>query len=338
MLGPMDALVLAGGMGTRLRPLTAARPKPLVQFMGEPYAAGLLRRLVAAGADRATFLVGRESDPWTPLAALGAQVGIAVEVTTEEEPLDTAGAVRRLLAGRRDATAGDVLVCNGDILTDVDLAAVVAAHRAAGATATLVLTRVEDTSAFGVVVTDGAGRVERFVEKPEPGAIPQRTVNAGTYVLAADAFDAFPGDGPLSFERTVFPGLLNAGRHLLGIVSDAYWADLGTPARYLAGTRAVLDGSCRWPVAEGFASVAPTVLVHETAQVAADADLGPHVVVGAGCTVGAGATVRGSVLHDDVRVGAGARVFSAILGHGASVAAGVEVGPDIVLGEHEHAA
>lgn len=331
----MDAVVLAGGRGTRLRPLTATRPKPLVPFMGEPYAAGLLRRLVAAGAGRATFLVGQDAAPWAPLAALGEQVGIAVDVATEEEPLDTAGAARRLLAAR---TGGDVLVCNGDILTDVDLAGVVAAHRAAGAAATIVLTRVEDTSAFGVVVTDDAGRVRRFVEKPAPGTIAHDTVNAGTYVLAADVFDAFPGDGPLSFERAVFPGLLDAGRHLLGVPSDAHWADLGTPARYLAGTRAVLDGSCDWPVGEGYASVAPTALVHQSALVARDAELGPHVVVGAGCQIGSGAVLRDAVLHDGVRIGSGARVVSSILARGACVPDGLEVGPDAVLGEDEHAA
>ena len=331
----MHAAVLAGGKGTRLHPLTAHRPKPLVPFVGEPYAAGLLRRLAAAGARRVTFLVGAEAQPWAPLAALGERVGIAVDVRTEEVPLDTAGAVRRLLTSRQPEDDAGLLVCNGDILTDVDLRAVVAAHHSAGATATLVLTRVEDTSAFGVVVTDETGRVERFVEKPAPGTLPQDTVNAGTYVLAPDVFDAFPGDGPISFERSVFPGLLEAGRHLLGIPSDAHWADLGTPARYLAGTRAVLDGTCHWPVGEGFASVAPTVLVHAGAKVAPDAELGPHVIVGAGCRVESGAVLRDAVLHEDVRVGAGAHVVSSILARGASVAAGVELGPDAILGEDE---
>jgi len=326
----MDAVILAGGRGTRQRPLTDTLPKPLVPFMGEPYAAGLLRRLQSVGVRRATFLVGRDATPWAPLDALGEAVGIAVDVATEEQPLDTAGAARRLFTGG-DRRSGPVLVCNGDILTDLDLAALLGAHRAAGATATIALTRVEDTSAFGVVVCDAAGRVERFVEKPAPGTVPDDTVNAGTYVLSPDAFDPFPGDGPLSFERAVFPGLLESGATVLGDASDAHWADLGTPARYLAGHRAVLDGRCVWPVAPGMGPVAPLASAHRSARLAADARIGPGTVIGEDCEVGAGATLTDAVLHPGAVVGADARVTASILGPGVVVPAGAEVGPDAVL-------
>jgi mannose-1-phosphate guanylyltransferase len=323
----MEAIVLAGGKGTRLRPLTETLPKPLVPFMGEPYAAGLLRRLVGVGATRATFLVGQDAEPWSPLGPLGEKVGIDVAVLTEERPLDTGGAVRRLFA---EGIAEDALVCNGDILTDLDLADLLQAHRQNGATATLALTRVPDTSAFGVVVTDGQHRVRSFVEKPAPGTLAEDTINAGTYVLAPDCFEGFPGDGPLSFEREVFPGLVEAGRTVLGIASDAFWADLGTPARYLGGHLAVLEGRCRWPEAPGMRRIG-VALVHETADVAADARLGPGTVVGPGAVVQSGATIEHSVLHQGVRIGAGAQVASAILGPGAEVPAGATVGPDEVL-------
>jgi len=326
----MEAIVLAGGRGTRLRPLTDTLPKPLVPFMGEPYAAGLLRRLVAVGATRATFLVGQDSAPWEPLGPLGRAVGIEVDVLTEETALDTAGAARRVLAR---GVAGDVLVCNGDILTDLDLAAVLAAHRRASAAATLALTRVEDTSAFGVVVCDAQGRVERFVEKPEPGTLAADTVNAGTYVLAPDVFAGFPGDGPLSFERAVFPGLVETGAVVLGIPGDAYWADLGTPARYLAGHRAVLDGRCAWPPAPGMRVHGSSAAVHESAVVGEGVRIGPGSVVGAGCVLGAGAELEGAVLHADVLVGTGARISASILGPSCKVADGAEVGPDAVLAE-----
>lgn len=324
----MEAIVLAGGKGTRLRPLTDTRPKPLLPFMGEPYAAGLLRRLSAVGATRATFLVGQDAAPWQPLDALGREVGIGVAVLTEERPLDTAGAVRRLFAR---GMADDTLVLNGDILTDLDLAKLLAAHTAAEATATLTLTRVPDTSAFGVVVTEPDGRVRRFVEKPAPGTLDDDTINAGTYVLAPGAFGRFPGDGPLSFERQVFGELVAAGEVVLGVVSDAHWADLGTPARYLAGHLAVLEGSCRWPDAPRMRRAGASVLVHETAQVADDALLGPGTVVGEGAVVGPGARLDHAVLHEGARVGAGARVTQSILGPGSVVQDGGEVGPDRVL-------
>jgi mannose-1-phosphate guanylyltransferase len=328
----MRAVILAGGKGTRLRPLTDHRPKPLVPFLGEPYAVGLLRRLAAVGVDDATFLIGQDPAPFDVLKGPAAALGMEVLATTEEVPLDTAGAARRLLRGHD----GDpVLVCNGDVLTDLDLGALLARHVHAGAQATIALTRVEDTSSFGVVVCDAEGRVRRFVEKPPPGSLSDDTVNAGTYVLSARTFDAFPGDGPLSFERDVFPGLVEAGAVLIGFTGAAYWQDLGTPGRYLDGQRAVLDGRCHWPAGEELVARSSQVLVHVHARVAEDAVLGPDVVVGQGCEIGAGAVLRDCTLHDDVVVGAGARIERAIVGQGARIEPGALVGPVVVVADGE---
>lgn len=327
----MRALILAGGQGTRLRPLTWSLPKPLVPFCGEPYAFGLLRRLAGAGVDRAHVLVGADAVPFAPLEAFGRAIGIAVDVVTEERPLDTAGAVRRLLAPH-DADEEPVLVCNGDVLTDVDHAALLAVHRERGAAATLHLVEVDDTSAFGVVVTRADGDVVRFVEKPAPGTLDERTVNAGTYVLASDVFARFPGAGPLSFEREVFPGLLADGRRLVGHATGAYWQDLGTPERYVEGHRAVLGGRCAWPLADDVRRAEGPVLVHATADVHDGALVGPYAVVGEGCVIEAGATVRGSVLHERVRVGAGARVEGALLAADVRVDDGVELPRGTMLG------
>jgi mannose-1-phosphate guanylyltransferase len=324
----MRAVILAGGQGTRLRPLTDNRPKPLVPFMGMPYARGLLERLEGAGVDQAVFLVGQEAEPFRPLETLS--VDVRVRIVTEERPLDTAGAARRLFRGARDDDA-PTLVCNGDILTDLDYADLLRAHAAHRATATLALTRVEDTSAFGVVVTDADGTTRAFVEKPEPGTLDVDTVNAGTYVLSADAFDAFPGDGPLSFERDVFPTLLETGRTVVGVPSDAHWADLGTPRRYLDGHRAVLHGRCHWPTPLERRPLA--VAVHPTAQLDPRSRIGPNAVIGAGASVEGHATVTDSVLLEDVRVGSGAVVIGAVLGVGASVAAGAVAGPGTVLAD-----
>lgn len=323
----MRALILAGGRGTRLRPLTHLLPKPLVPFLGEPYAVGLLRRLAGFGVRRATFLVGADAGPFRALAGCD-DLGITVEVETEERALDTAGAVRRVL--RRDG--GRVLVCNGDVLTDVDVADLLARHEAAGATATLHLVPVADTSAFGVVLCDRDGRVVRFVEKPAPGTVAADTINAGTYVLEAEAFAAFPGDGPLSFERTVFPGLLDAGATLLGVRSDSYWQDLGTPARYLEGQAAVLAQRCRWPVAPGMRSTSSGALVHDTAALDPTAQVGAGAVIGADARVGAGARIERAALHERVVVGEGSTVTDAVLGFEAVVGPGVVLPPGSVLG------
>jgi mannose-1-phosphate guanylyltransferase len=316
----VHAVILAGGRGTRLRPLTDVRPKPLIPFMGAPFAVGLLHRLRDAGIDRATFLVGAAAAPWHGLIARGEALGVTVTLMTEETPLDTAGACRRLLSQTRDR--GPVLVCNGDILTDLDYAALVARHEAAGADATIHLQRVEDTASFGVVVCDAAGRVERFVEKPPPGTLAADTVNAGTYVLSPDVFEEFPGDGPLSFERTVFPGLVAAGRDVLGVPADVYWQDLGTRARYLDGHRAVLGGRCAWPLAPGLQRVTGTLIaVHESARVCTSAVLGPMAVVGARCVIGPAARIVDSVLHEAVHLGSGVCMNGAIRGSGVQIAA-----------------
>lgn len=323
----MRAVILAGGRGTRLRPLTDTRPKPLVPFMGAPYAGGLLQRLKAVGVAEAVFLVGRERAPFEPLTQLDPDV--QVRIITEERPLDTAGAARRLF--HEGGVDGPTLVCNGDILTDLDYDGLLSAHRSAQATATLALTRVDDTSAFGVIETDDEGVVQDFIEKPEPGTTTADTVNAGTYVLAPDAFEQFPGDGPLSFERAVFPGLLAAGRRLLGVASSAHWADLGTPRRYLDGHRAVVDGRCAWPTP--LQRRPHAVAVHPTAQVAPGARLGPHAVIGAGAVVADGAHVSDSVLLDGAEVGARATVTGTVLGVAARVAAGATATPGTVLGD-----
>lgn len=253
-----------------------------------------------------------------------------MSIETEEVPLDTAGACRRFLSGT--SGTGPVLVCNGDILTDLDYAALVGLHEEAKAVATIHLVPVADTTSFGVVVCDPGGRVARFVEKPPPGTVAANTINAGTYVLERDALAAFPGDGPLSFERTVFPGLVQEGGLVLGVAAGAYWQDLGTPRRYLDGHRAVLEGRCAWPVDPGLRVDPETlVAVHESARVSASATLGPMAVLGAGCVIGPAARIVDSVLHDSVNVGGGAHINGCILGRGVQIAARAVLAAGAVL-------
>lgn len=342
-----DAMIVAGGAGTRLWPLTATRPKPLVGFCGAPFLEGVLGRLAAAGVDRVFLVVGADPEPFRILDDAARTLGVRLEAVPEPEPLDTAGGVRSVV----DRVRGSFLVLNGDILTDVDLRAVLATHRAAAAAASLVLTRVSDTSTFGVCVLEGT-RIVDFVEKPPAGSLPdQDAVNAGTYVLEPDALRRFPL-GRLSFERDVFPTLAAEGEHLEGIVSDALWADLGTPARYLAGHRAALAGEVAWPVLDdlpadeagvrraGDVLVSPharlvgPVLLASGTVVEAGAEVGPDVVLAAGTRVAVGARIRDSVLGPANRVGPGAQLTSVVTGEGVRIGADARLTAGVVLGDH----
>jgi mannose-1-phosphate guanylyltransferase len=337
------ALVLAGGRGTRLLPLTARTPKPMLPFCGASLLAGMVLRLVPHGIRHVVLVVGRDAAPFATVAGEVGAAGVSVEVVTESEPLDTAGGARLALRGRDRP----VLVLNGDVLTDLDVGALLARHAAEQADATLALTRVEDTSAYGVCLLDGV-RITGFVEKPPAGTLPGHdTVNAGTYVLGPGVLDAFP-DGPLSFERTVFPALVASGRRVVGHVADGVWSDLGTPARLLAGQRTVLGGGMPWPalaavpdggagvrIAPGAAVAADAVLdgpvlVGPGARVAAGARVGPDVTLGAGVEVGPGARVRDAMVGPGTRIGAGATVVRALLGADVVVAAGA-VTPELAV-------
>lgn len=342
----LDAVIVAGGRGTRLQPLTHDTPKPLVEFCGEPFLTGVLRRLAAAGVQRVLLVVGAETEPFEVLRPTAAALGLELEAVPEPEPLDTAGGVRSVAERLRAPT----LVCNGDILTDIDLPALVAHHAERGATATISLTRVQDTSSYGVCVREGT-RITDFVEKPAPGELPgQDTINAGTYVLDPEALLRFE-PGRLSFERAVFPQLLADGEHLEGFVWEGAWADLGTPERWREGTRMALDGELHWPGVEAVAAaadgvrIAPgaqvpssvgvtgPVLVLDGAVVAAEAHLGPHVVLGAEARVGAGSRLTDTVLGSRTELGDDVTATGLLTSPGVRVAAGIEVLGDTVLGE-----
>jgi mannose-1-phosphate guanylyltransferase len=339
MTVPSTALIVAGGRGTRLLPLTSHVPKPLLPFCGAPFLVGLARRLGSAGVRRIGLVVGSDTEPFAPLVAMLAPHGIDVFLVPEPTPLDTAGGVRAATLGLDEA----VLVLNGDVLSDLDVPALAARHAAAGAAATVSLTRVADTSTFGVCVLDG-DRITAFVEKPAPGALPGHdTVNAGAYVLAAGTLAAFP-DGPLSFERVVFPSLLESGAVVAGEVHEGVWTDLGTPGRFLAGQRLVLDGALTWPPLDDLIDLEgrPGVRVGRDVRVAPDARLdapvvlgdgtevgpraavGPYVVAAEGVSIGAGADVAGSLLSAGSRVGDGAIVQDSLLAEGVTVPPGGE--------------
>jgi mannose-1-phosphate guanylyltransferase len=341
-----EAMIVAGGAGTRLRPLTRSTPKPLLPFCGAPFLSGVIRQLARVGVERVLLIVGPDPAPFEVLRDDARLRGVEVETVPEPEPLDTAGGVREAV----DRVSGAFLVLNGDILTDVDVSAALRTHEQAEADATLVLTRVEDTSTFGVVVREG-GRVRRFVEKPPPGTLPGHdTVNAGTYVLEPDALRQFPR-GRLSFEREVFPRLLEQGAHIEGWVGSGVWADLGTPERFLDGHRLALDGALRWPSLDDVPERSPGVRCASSARVASGAHVqgpvmigpdvevedgatvGPYAVLGRGSHVGAGAVLRDSVLFDGVSLGARSVACGLLAGHHARMGDRADVPHGAVLGD-----
>lgn len=341
-----DAMIVAGGAGTRLWPLTASRPKPLMRVGARPFLEGVLAQLAAVGVDRVLLVVGADTRPFEILRPVAEQLRLTVEPVPEPTPLDTAGGVRTAL----DRVRGTFLVLNGDILTDVDLPAAIAAHRDTSAAASIVLTRVTDTSSYGVCVLEGT-RIVGFVEKPDPGTLPDHdTVNAGTYVLEPEALRGFE-PGRLSFERQVFPELVASGARVTGVVSDALWADLGTPQRYLDGHRAILEGAVDWPpvtalrldgsgnrlgsevqLATASSLLAP-VLLASGARLEPEARIGPHAVIGPDTLVAAGARVANSVLGADNVVGAGAVLDGVITGDGVHIGAGVDASAGAVIAD-----
>jgi len=271
--------------------------------------------------------------------------GVTLEYAVETEPLGTAGGVRNAA----DLVSGLVVVLNGDILTDADVSAMLRLHRERGSRATIYLTRVEDTSPYGLVVLDAAGRAQRFLEKPGPtDRTTTDTINAGIYVLDAALLDRIPSGRVASMEREFFPDLLADGVPCFGWIGECYWLDIGSPAKYRQAHLDLLAGRVNayvGPVAAGGqepaiaadavigsrALASPPVVIGAGCRLEDDARVGPSTVLGPGCVVGAGATLEGSVLWERVSVGPGATLSNCIVGANVRVGPRARVGPGTVL-------
>jgi len=314
----MQAIVLVGGQGTRLRPLTESVPKPALTLVDRPFLAYMIEWLAGHGVTEVVLACGFLPDVLREaLAGEEERAGTRIRYVVEPEPLGTAGAIRFAA----DALGGQLddrfLALNGDVLTDLDLSALLRIHAERAAGATIALHPVEDSSAFGLVHSGEEGEVLAFLEKT--GEAAPGEVNAGMYALERSVLDLIPPGENVSIERDVFPRLVGEGLH--GLLLDGYWMDIGTPERYLQASWDILEGRVRTRVEP----TAPGVLVAEGAAVAADATVGPRVVVSAGCRIGAGAELRESVLLEGCEVGEDARVSGSILSPGARVPAGTEV-------------
>lgn len=311
----MKAVVLVGGEGTRLRPLTLTTPKQMLPVGGRPMIERVLEWLAGHGVDEAVLSLGYRPDAFLKAYPEGETCGIRLRYAVEESPLDTAGAIR--FAALEDGVDSTFVVVNGDVLTDIDVTALVAFHRARRAEATIALTPVEDPSAFGVVPTDGDGRVLAFIEKPPVGQAPTNLINAGTYVLEPSVLERIPGGRRVSIERETFPALVAEGR-LYALGSDSRWLDAGTPAAYLAANLAYAPTG---PAADHVAGS----IVGEDVTIRSGAVVERSVLMD-GAVIGAGAVVQDSIVGAGARVGDGARIQNlSVLGDGYVVEAGAEL-------------
>jgi len=318
----MQAIVLVGGEGTRLRPLTNDVPKPALTLVDRPFLAYMIEWLAAHGVTEAVLACGFLPDVLREALGEAAHSGVRLTYVAEPDRRGTAGAIRFAADALGERLEDRFLALNGDVLADLDLTALIGAHEERAARATIALHPVGDAAAYGLVSADVGGNVTEFAEKT--GERVPGEVNAGAYCLERSVLDLIPPDREVSIEREVFPRLIGMGLGALRL--DGYWMDIGTPERYLRASWDILEGRVETRVRP----TAPGLFVGAGAEIDAGATVGPRAVVSAGCRVGPGARVTGSVLLDGCEVGPGATVSDSVLAAGASVAAGAELDGAIV--------
>jgi mannose-1-phosphate guanylyltransferase len=337
----VQALILAGGEGTRLRPLTSTVPKPVVPLVDRPFIAYMLDWLRRHGVDDVVMACGFLAAGVRNVLGDGSAYDMRIRYVEEPRPLGTGGALKyaeELLDER-------FLMLNGDVLADIDLSAQLAQHERTGAQGTIALTPVEDPSAYGLVrLTDGTV-VSEFVEKPSSDQIDTNNISAGAYVLERSVLSLLPPEGPASIERDVFPQLVGGALH--GFVSDAYWLDIGTPDRYLRGTFDILEGAVGTPVRDRLGSsyllveqtvnnrgrIVPAALVEGGCEIGDGARIGGLAVLERGVRIGAHTTVERAVVMQGTEIGANCTIREAIIGGGVRIGDNTHVEGLSVIGE-----
>jgi mannose-1-phosphate guanylyltransferase len=340
--GDVQALILAGGEGTRLRPLTSTIPKPVVPLVDQPFISYMLEWLRGHGIDDVILGCGFMADRVRRVLGDGTDLGIRLRYLEEPGPLGTGGALKFA----EDLLEDRFFMLNGDVLADLDLTAQLAQHERTGARGTLALYPVEDPSAYGLVRCRPDGSVREFIEKPGGEELDTNVISAGAYILEREILDGMPPAGTnVSIERDVFPRLVGAG--LYGYTASGYWMDIGTPERYLKATYDILDGNVSTEVGRRLGEhglalidgasiegrVLAPVLLGAGCSVAPRALVGDRSVLGSGVTVGEGARVESSVLLDGVRVGAGTTISSSIIGPGVTIGDHCHITGGVMLGE-----
>lgn len=327
----MKALILAGGEGTRLRPLTYERPKVLIPTLNQPLMEYTLNRLHRHGVDDIILAVGHMADAIQAHFGDGNRWNVRLDYSVESEPLGSGGAIKNVARLLKEDT---FIVLNGDIYTDLDVTAMLDFHRHKKAMVTISLTEVADPSAYGVVDMAEDGRLRRFVEKPPPGQAPSNLVNAGTWIFEPGALAYLP-EGVSSVEYNLFPLLLANGKPMYGYASDAYWMDVGTPERYMRLTQDLLAG--RPPDVAPDVQLHPSSLIDGPIMIGRDCRIEANVriigpaVLGDGCIIRAGSTIEGCVLWDNVHIGRSVRLRHCILASNCDVSDGTEMVGEVLI-------
>ena len=341
----MKAVILAGGFGTRLRPLTLDLPKPIVPIFERPflyYQVDLLRKV--SEIDEVILSLNYRPERIEELVGDGKEIGLPIRYMVEPEPLGTGGAIKFSSQGIEDS----LVVLNGDVLTRIDLPTVIRRHRESGACATIVLTPVNNPSAYGLVETDTNGQVLRFLEKPSPDQITCNTINAGVYILEPHTFDRIPDGRPSSIERDYFPSLITRKEKFIGHIDRGYWLDIGSPESYMQAHRDLMKQRCE---AGPFHEQPPDFIYQDSGcQISTEAkitgpcflsrdcvieggaQIGPQSVLGPRCRIGANTVIERAILWGDTVVDSGAIIRDALLGEACHISSNARVGPGALIG------
>lgn len=336
----MQALILAGGKGTRLRPLTVYTPKPIVPFLNRPFLLYQIEILRRAGIEDITLSLSYQPDKIELIMGDGSDYGVNLRFITEPSPMGTGGAYKFAASEISETT----VVLNGDILTDLDIAKVIEFHNAKKAAATIVLAPVENPSAYGLVETNSEGKVLRFREKPKPEELDElmtNTINAGIYILEPEVLDLIPEGENHSFEYNVFPDLLNTQKAFYAyILSDNYWRDIGNPESYLQGHHDFLSGQIKGFEIErtSKAEISHTAIVDKSSLVEAECIIKPNAriinsVIGRGVLVEEKAIIENSVVLSHTRISSGAEIHNAIIGRSCHIGKNAVISNGTVLGD-----
>lgn len=329
----MKAVILVGGLGTRLRPLTCNTPKPMIPLINQPFIEHMLLRIRDQGITEVILAVQYLADRFRATLGDGSRLGLKLHIIEEPEPRGTAGAVKNV----EHLLEGTTFVFNGDVLTDLDLKAMLAFHQEKGSKVTISLTPVDDPTQFGLVEMEADRRIKRFLEKPRAEDITTNLINAGTYILEPDVFRYVPPNEFYMFERGLFPVLMQTGDPVFGYPSRAYWNDIGKPHNYLEAHHDILIGKVQHTF-QGTEIASRVWLeqeadIHESAQIVGPVVLGPNVsiargvsiigptVIGANCRIEADVSIEGAVLWADNVIGERSTLRSCVLGRGNRIGA-----------------
>jgi len=342
----MKAVVLVGGLGTRLRPLTCNTPKPMIPLVNQPFIEHMIENMRNQGITEVILAVQYLAERFHDSLGDGSRLGVKVHIVEEPEPRGTAGAVKNV----EHMLDGTTYVFNGDVMTDLDLRAMLAFHRERQSMLTIALTPVEDPTSFGLVETDNDGRIRRFLEKPRAEDITTNMINAGTYIIEPEAFRYVPPGQYYMFERGLFPVMLQTSDPMFGYPSDSYWTDVGKPQTYLEVHHDILIGKVRYKFrgqqiadriwAEGSVDIHPTahivgpVVLGAGVKIGAGARIIGPTVIGAGCVIGASATLEGAVLWDQNVIGEASLLRSCVLGRSNQIGPKAHITDGTIIGDN----